>query len=146
LERALETAEEIARPLNLRVSVAGGLIEINVGDWQGESVKKLSRLKLWKTVQGSPSCFRFPGGESFTEAQHRICLEIEALAQQHEVSDLVVCVSHADPIKLAVAHYIGMPLDLFQRLSVGPASITALSICETGSRLLTMNYDISFTF
>jgi probable phosphoglycerate mutase len=59
---------------------------------------------------------------------------------------MFVCVSHADPIKLAVAFYLGLPLDMFQRLSVSPASITALYIGEFGSRLLMLNYDVSLKF
>jgi probable phosphoglycerate mutase len=53
----------------------------------------------------------------------------------------VVCVSHGDLIKLAVAYFIGLPLDFFQRLQISPASITALAVGETGSRLLALNYE-----
>ena len=44
---------------------------------------------------------------------YRICQELDAIASQHEPKDMVVCVSHSDPIKLAVAYFLGMPLDLF---------------------------------
>ena len=145
LERTLETAEPIAKALNLEVIQRPGLMEVDFGGWQGKKLKGLSRLKLWKVVQGAPSRMRFPSGESFAEAQFRICQELDALAAQHEPKDMVICVSHSDLIKLAVAFYLGMPLDLFQRLHVAPASITALQIGEMGSHLLTLNYDISFT-
>jgi probable phosphoglycerate mutase len=95
-------------------------------------------------VQNTPSLFRFPGGESFAESQGRIVAEIESLRHQHEEKDLFVCVSHGDPIRLAVAYYLGLPLDHFQRLFAAPASITAIYVGEAGSRLLTLNFDLSF--
>src|SRR5574341_797909 len=144
LERAIETANPIAGALGLEVSIQPGLIETNCGEWQGKSHKFLRRLKVWRIVQNSPSLFRFPGGESFAESQVRVVAEIEMLRAQHEEKDLFVCVSHADPIRLAVAYYLGLPLDHFQRLFAAPASISALYIGEAGSRLLTLNFDLSF--
>jgi probable phosphomutase (TIGR03848 family) len=145
LERALETAAPLARALNLDVVQRPGLIEVDVGEWQDQRLSGLSRQKLWKIVQGSPSRMKFPGGESFADAQHRICQELEFLANQHDAKDLVVCVSHSDPIKLAVAYFIGMPLDAFQRLHISPASITAVLLGEGSAHLLTLNYEISFS-
>jgi probable phosphoglycerate mutase len=145
LERTLETAEPIAQALGLEVIPRPGLMETDVGEWQDKTIKGLSRLKLWRSVQLMPSITRFPGGESIAETQHRIVQELETLRAQHEPKDLIACVSHSDPIKLAVAFYLGMPLDMFQRLSVSPCSITLLQVGEHGSRLLALNYDISFT-
>jgi len=144
LERAVETAEPIAGTLGLEAIIRPGLIETNCGEWQGKSHKSLRRLKVWRMVQSTPSLFRFPGGESFAESQGRIVGEIESLRLQHEEKDLFVCVSHGDPIRLAVAYYLGLPLDNFQRLFAAPASITALYVGEAGSRLLTLNFDLFF--
>lgn len=146
LERAMETAAPIAEALGLEVITRQGLIETNVGKWQGKKVSKLSQRKSWRKIQINPSRFRFPGGERIEESQHRFVEEIETLCAQHNPEDMFVCVSHADPIKLAVAFYLGLPLDMFQRLSVSPASITALYIGEFGSRLLMLNYDASLKF
>jgi probable phosphoglycerate mutase len=144
LERAVETAEPIAGVLGLEATIRPGLIETDCGEWQGKSHKSLRRLKVWRMVQSTPSLFRFPGGESFAESQGRVVAEIETLRLQHEEKDLFVCVSHGDPIRLAVAYYLGLPLDHFQRLFAAPASITALYVGEAGSRLLTLNFDLSF--
>jgi probable phosphomutase (TIGR03848 family) len=146
LERTMETAEPIAQAFGLEIIPRLGLIETDFGEWQDKSVKQLSRLKQWKVVQNSPSVFRFPGGESFAETQHRISQELQTLTRMHDPKDVILCVSHSDPIKLAVAYYIGLPLDLFQRLHVAPTSITALNISETGSHLLTLNYNAAFSF
>lgn len=145
LERAIETAEPIAKALNLEAVQRSGLIEVDFGEWQDQKLKGLSRNKLWRMVQGAPSRMKFPGGESFSDAQHRICQELETLAGQHDPKDLVVCVTHSDVIKLAVAYFIGMPLDTFQRLHIAPASLTMLILGEGPARLLTLNYEISFS-
>ena len=146
LERAMETAEPLANALGLEVISRPGLIETDIGEWQGKTIKGLSRLKIWRKVLSAPSLMRFPGGESFTETQYRICQEIEWMRTQHDPKVLIACFSHADPIKLAIAYYLGMPLDMFQRLGVSPASITALHLGEGGSHLLTLNYDFSLNF
>ncbi|MBP1702698.1 MAG: Phosphoglycerate mutase (modular protein) [Chloroflexi bacterium] len=145
LERAIETATPIAEALNLEVTLRPNLVEMDFGEWQNKKLKGLSRLKAWKVVQGAPARMRFPQGESFAEAQYRICQELDLLARRHDPKDMIICVSHSDPIKLAVAYYLGLPLDLFQRLTVSPASITALAIGEMGSQLLALNYDLFFT-
>ncbi|MBN2149088.1 MAG: histidine phosphatase family protein [Anaerolineales bacterium] len=144
LERTMETAEPLARALGQAVIPRQGLIETDCGEWQGETVKKLRRLKAWKTVQNAPSLFCFPGGESIAESQRRICGEVEALCSLHEPKDVIACFGHADPIKLAVAFYLGMPLDLFQRLVIEPAQIAALQIGEGGACLLALNADPAF--
>lgn len=146
LERAIETATPLAEALKLEIKIRPGLIETDIGEWTGQTIKSLRRLKIWRTVQAAPSLFRFPGGESFAETQHRVCRELEAICAEHEPKDLIACVTHADPIKLAAAYYIGLPLDHFQRLSIAPASITVLSIGETSSQLINLNYDLSFNF
>jgi probable phosphoglycerate mutase len=146
LERALETAAPLAQALGLEIIQRPGLIETDIGEWAGKTFKSLARLKVWRAVQFTPSRVRFPGGESFQETQFRICQELEALSALHEPKDLIACFSHADPIKMVVANYLGMPLDTFQRLTVSTCSITALIIGEHGSRLLTMNFDPSLTF
>ena len=146
LERALETAEPLAKTLNLETIPRPGFLETDYGEWQGQTLKSLRRLKLWRTVQHAPSLARFPGGESFAECQGRVCREIEWICSQHDAKDMIACVFHADPIKLAIAFYIGLPLDHFQRLSSAPASITTLLIGEAGSQLVNLNVDFSLNY
>lgn len=145
LERAMETAEPFAKALGLEVIPRPGLLETDIGEWQGLPLKGLRRSKPWRKVQGNPARHRFPGGEAFIDTQHRICTELEALAALHQPKEMIVCVTHADPIKLAVAYYLGMPLDHFQRLVVSPGSITALYLGEMGAQLLILNYDLSLS-
>lgn len=128
LERTQETAQPIARVHDLEVQILPDLIEINFGEWEGKNLKQLKRGRLWNTVQEAPSEFQFPGGERFSDAQQRIANSLVVLSEKFEEKDLVVCVSHSDMIRLAVAHFLGMPLDNFQRVRIAPASMTELTL------------------
>jgi probable phosphoglycerate mutase len=139
LERALETAKPIAKAQKVEVITRPGLMEVDFGNWQNKTLKQLRRRKLWKMVQGAPTRMRFPEGETFAEAQLRITNEIENLCAQHKPKDIFVCVGHSDMIKLAVAYFIGLPLDLFQRLVVNTASISTLMVSENQTRLINFN-------
>jgi probable phosphoglycerate mutase len=138
LERARETAAPIARIRRLRPRIERGLLEIDIGAWAGLRIARARRRREWTTVQQHPSGFRFPGGESFVEMQTRVTETLQRLVARHR-GRAVVAVSHADPIKAAVAHAVGMPLDLFQRIAVGPASLTALAYGSSAPMLLTLN-------
>lgn len=131
LERARETAAPIGAALGIRPKVDRGLLEADFGEWTGAELKKLMKLPEWSTVQRSPSTFRFPGGESFSEMQHRIVGTLERLRSAHP-GGTIVCVSHADPIKAAVAHAVGTHLDLFQRIVVSTCSISVIAWPQAG--------------
>ncbi len=141
LDRTVETAAPLAEVHKLAVTEIPGLLEVDFGEWQDKTLKQLPPRKLWKTVQQNPSQMRFPGGESFAEAQLRIVDALQELAAAHKPKDTFACVGHSDMIKLAVAYFIGQPLDLFQRLNVQPASVTTLHLSpEHGARLINLNH------
>jgi probable phosphomutase (TIGR03848 family) len=125
LERCQETAAEVAGPRGLEVGALAELGEVRYGAWTGRELKELAKQPLWKVVQATPSLARFPDGESLLEMQARAVLAVERLREAHPRQTVAVC-SHADVIKALAAHYLGLHLDLFQRLVVGPASVTAL--------------------
>ena len=138
LERAQETAAPIARATGRRVRTTEGLNECDFGAWTGRKLADLRRLAAWRQVQEVPSGFRFPGGESFAEMQTRICGTLGELADRHRGGAIVV-VSHADPIKAAVAQAAGTPLDLFQRIVISPCSVTVIAYGGHGPLVLTVN-------
>ena len=146
MERCLETAQPLAAALGLEVALQDGLIEVDFGEWQDKTLKELSRRKLWKVVQGNPSRMQFPGGETFANAQQRIVQTLEALNQQHDPKDLIVCFSHSDLIKLVISYYLGQPLDLFQRIMIAPASISTLHLGEMGAQVINVNHGASLKF
>jgi len=147
LERAMETATPIAESHKLKIVQEPDLMDTDIGKWQGHSWKLLALKKEWKIVQHAPSRFRFPEGESFPECQLRIVNVLERIVQTHKKpQDVVAVVFHADPIKLAVAHFLGMSLDHFQRLGCDTGSVTALHVNEMGAHLLKLNQRPPFDF
>lgn len=138
LERTRETAAPIARRLDLRVRSNRGLLECEFGEWTGRKLSELRKLPEWRTVQRHPSGFRFPGGESFAEMRNRMVGTIAELVERHR-GERIVLVSHADPIKAAVADALGIHLDLFQRVVVAPASISAVLHTDGGPIVLAVN-------
>ena len=147
LERALETASPIADSHNLKIFQEPDLMDTDLGKWEGKSWRVLSLTKAWKIVQNAPSRFRFPDGESFLEAETRYVNVLDRILKNHnKPQDVVAVVFHADPIKLAVAHFLGLPLDHFQRLSCDTGSLTVLHLSESGANLVKLNQRPPFDF
>jgi probable phosphoglycerate mutase len=138
IERTTQTAQCIAARLGLPVVALDGVIEADYGDWTGGKIADLAKTEEWKVVQVAPSRARFPGGESIREMQARMVGALDAVVARHP-NETVVVVSHADPIKSAIAHYAGMHLDLFQRVHVSPASVTVLEFHAFGVTLVKCN-------
>jgi probable phosphomutase (TIGR03848 family) len=133
--RTRETARIIADVLGQKVRTRKGLGEVEYGDWTDQPLGQLRRRKLWKVIQSTPSRVTFPNGGSIRGAQSTAVETLEDLAGEH-AEDTIVAVSHADVIKAVVAHFLGMPLDTFQRLVVSPASVTALHLAEGEAPML----------
>jgi probable phosphomutase (TIGR03848 family) len=139
--RCQQTAALIARAHQLQVCELPAVIEVQYGQWEGREIKELAKQKAWQTVQHFPSRFRFPEGESMLAVQFRAVNALEDLAQRYP-KEMIVVVSHADVIKLTLAHYLGVHVDLFQRVAISPASITALGLTDEGQiRILRVNDD-----
>jgi probable phosphoglycerate mutase len=138
LERTRETAAPIARRAGVRVTTERGLLECDFGDWTGGELKVLARKPEWRTVQRWPSGFRFPEGESFVEMHARVTDTLRRLAAAHP-GGRIVAVSHADPIKAAVADSLAIHLDLFQRVVISPCSVSAILYGAAGPTVLTVN-------
>ncbi len=142
LARTTQTAEIVAAPHRLAVRPDDGLLEVEYGAWTDRPLKPLTRTRRWPVIQTRPSLVRFPDGETIRAAQLRAVDAIEAIVARHP-RDVVVAVSHADVIKVAVAFYLGQPLDLFQRLLISPASATVLALSADGGQpaLVRLNDD-----
>lgn len=141
LTRCVETAAPIAEVHGLTVQQVDDLIEVDYGEWEGQKIKNLAKLPLWRAVQFFPSRARFPQGEALRDVQSRVVRAIEDIAQQHE-KETIVIVSHADLIRLALAHYLGVHIDSFQRLIISPASVSAIALQPEGMvRVLRLNDD-----
>lgn len=138
LERAVETAEYLARPRRLEIQRRTGLGELKIGAWENCKIEELNQTDEWRMYQVYPSGARPPDGETGRELQMHAVDEVEAICAAHPEGTIAI-VSHADTIAAIVAHYAGIHLDLFQRLIVSPASVTVLWISPWGPRLLRFN-------
>lgn len=130
LERCLQTAQFIIdrQPQAPFAPMDSGLVECDYGQWQGKTLKELATEELWKVVQSQPSAAAFPGGESLAAMQARAVAAIRrrdaAFESEHGPGAVWAAVSHGDIIKSILADALGTHLDMFQRLNVGPASVS----------------------
>ncbi len=128
LDRTMETAQAVVEhhpALTIRINEGVG--EVRYGEWEGKTIRELQGRKMWTMVQQAPSRAYFPGGETMRGVQTRAVDAIETLVAAHP-RDLIAIVTHADLIKMVIAHYLGMHLDQFQRIVIAPASISTLSL------------------
>jgi probable phosphomutase (TIGR03848 family) len=139
--RALLDRQEPA--VELRLDQA--LTECGYGEWQGRSLGELAKEPLWSVVQSQPSAATFPGGESLAAMQARAVAAVRghdaAFEAQHGPGAVWAAVSHGDVLKAVLADALGMHLDLFQRLHVGPASISIVRYGTSRPEVVATNTD-----
>ncbi len=138
IDRTIETARIVANRHGLDVKVNHDIGEVRYGKWTNRSLKTLARTKLWSTIQRWPSAVRFPDGETLREVQTRAVDGIEKLRTERP-RDTLCCVSHGDVIKLIVAHYLGLHIDLFQRIFIGPGSVSVIHVSDYGPQVMSLN-------
>ena len=138
LERCVQTARPVAASKGLRVRIRDGLGEVRYGDWEGKKLRTLAKTKLWKQVMARPSEARFPGGETIRETQTRAVSAIERIGLDH-ANESIGVFTHADVIRVLLAHYAGIHIDLYHRLVVAPVSVTVLWLGGGGPRVLKVN-------
>jgi probable phosphoglycerate mutase len=138
LERTMETAGAIAKHHNIKVQQCPGLLEVDYGNWTGKAIAELAKKKSWHTIQFYPSGAGFPGGETMYQMQSRFVQAVNALVAD-QPGQTIALVGHADLIKSAVAHYLGVHFDLFQRIVISTASITTIAFTPVGPRVIALN-------
>ncbi len=138
LERALETAEPLARDRGLEIRTSQALTEIETGEWTGLAIPDLAASQPWQLFNSYRSGTRAPGGELMLEAQLRMVAELDRLRLSHPDQTLAV-VSHGDPIRAAILHFAGIPTDFFLRLEISPASVSVLELNDHGARITRLN-------
>ncbi len=139
LERCLQTAQPLAEAKQLPVEQEAGLLEVEYGDWRGGDLRELAKLPEWRLVQHYPSSFRFPAGETLYEVQARAVRTLDELRLRH-AGKLVAVFSHGDVIRLSVAHFLGIPIDLFQRIQISTASVSVIVLHDSVPSVMGVNY------
>ena len=138
LERARETAEPIAAMHRLPVQVEPDVHEIDFGDWTGQTFPELHAMPIWRDFNRFRSTVPIPGGETLHAAQARGLAAIARLRSAHRDSEVVI-VSHGDLIKVVIAHFLGIPLDLFARVEIAPASRSTVVLYAGDVRVTGVN-------
>ena len=161
LERAIETAWRVAMPHGLPIHINNQLADTDTGHFTARLMKELGEEEaskaIWKQIVETPSLGQLPGGESLLGMQARVVAALQHIIEAYpdpkpvETDDknaekkdlpppaLIAIVMHADPIKAAVAHFLGMPFDNFQRVGVAPASVTTVIIGNEGKMIHVAN-------
>jgi probable phosphoglycerate mutase len=136
--RARETADLLAAPVGLPVAVAPALDEVDFGEWTGRSFAELSRDPRWRVWNAERGAARAPGGESMEEAQSRIVGHLESLRRDHP-DGRILLVTHAEIVRAALLHHLGLPLQAYERIEISPGSVTVLSLGEAGAAITRLN-------
>jgi len=113
--------------------------EVRLGEWEGTAIADLDAHEEWRRYNAFRMGVRVPGGELMIETQTRMVRALIDLAARHR-DELVAVVSHGDPLRCAVAAFLGIPLDLLLRFEINPASVSVLEIGPWGSRVLCVNH------
>lgn len=137
LERARETALPLSEKFKLPIVIRDALNEIDFGAWTGSPIEGM-RGSEWEAFNRLRSTVRIPSGQLMLEVQGRLVNEINALCSQHP-GGVLALVSHGDVIKAGIAHYAGIPLDLFQRIEISTASVSRIEFHNHGPRILSVN-------
>lgn len=138
LERTRETADAIAAACGLCAEPVAALVEIDMGEWTGRAMAELDGDPAWDAWNARRGTARIPGGETMAETQARIVGALGDVAHRASGQTIAV-VSHADMIRAAVAHVLGLPLDNLLRFDIAPASVTRIVWGDWGARLTTLN-------
>jgi probable phosphoglycerate mutase len=136
--RTRETADIVARRLQLDVTVEPALDEIDFGDWTGQTFDALRSLPEWRRWNEFRCGARAPHGEAIIEVQARMIRLMIDLAARHE-DQQVVLVGHGDPIKSVLAYWLGIPIDHFRRIDIAPASISRVALDQDSVQVISMN-------
>ena len=144
MERCFETVQPwINDCLNLQSKTIEPIIDHNIsevdyGVWSGKKLSTLSKNKLWKTVQESPSRMYFPSGEGIAQMQTRAMHSVHEMAAIKKKGAGII-VSHGDVIKAIVASTLGIHLDEFQRIVIDPASVSVIEFSSVKPRVILLN-------
>jgi probable phosphoglycerate mutase len=134
----VETAQALASPHAIEPRLDEEFGEFRMGDWTGYEIEKLNEREDWRRFNQFRAGTRAPNGELMLETQTRMARRVQALAPEHD-GETVAVVSHADPLRALICYYLGMPLDLMQRLEISPASASVLELSPWHAHFLCVN-------
>jgi broad specificity phosphatase PhoE len=138
LERAVETARQIAQHQGMVATVRGELSEIDFGVWTGKTFAELEHDPHWHIYNRRRGTASVPGGENATAVQSRMVALLRTLAAAHDGQRIAI-ISHGDPLRYAMLQFTGVPLDRYSEVTILPASVSAVVWLPEGPRLVYVN-------
>jgi probable phosphoglycerate mutase len=138
IQRCLDTARMVFGDERELIH-ASELMEMDFGDWSGQKLSELTKLKEWEVVQRDPARFAFPNGESFTQLRDRVDLALSNIQASQQKDSRIVIFTHADVVKMVVCHLLDAPLSKFQSIIVNPASLTLIDIDQDKLKIAGVN-------
>jgi broad specificity phosphatase PhoE len=134
--RALQSASIIGARCALAIEIVPAFDEIDMGDWTGAEFSSLEADERWRRWNEKRGSTQPPGGESMLSVQARVVAQIERI---RALRGSIVVVSHAEPIRAALMHYMGVPLDRFHSVTVDPASVSTITLDGSGGLVSRVN-------
>jgi broad specificity phosphatase PhoE len=141
LERVHETARPLSERLGLPLQATDEIAEIDFGEWTGQMVDDLDGIDEWRRFNAFRSGTRAPGGELMLDVQARFVRKMIELQELH-AGDTIALFSHGDPIRCAVAYFLGIPLDFFLRIRIDSASVSIIELADYGPRVCCVNQNV----
>jgi broad specificity phosphatase PhoE len=141
IRRCRETAASLEAACGLVAIVDPAAEELDFGDWTGRRFTQLEGDPHWRSWNLDRDHAAAPGGETMGDVRARVVAMLEETLMLHP-HDRVAVVTHAEIVRTAVLHVLGLPLQAYDRLEIGPASVTTLCLWPGGGRLIGLN-DVS---
>lgn len=142
LIRTQQTADPLAKLLNLEINVNHELNQVNFGKWQGMDFDELIQDPDWNLFRENPGSVKIPGGEDSSMVRERVSTEIKKLSQQYSEEAIIACFSHGSIIRHTISYFIGLPVNNSNQIQIAPASISTLLVSDGNGKLLHLNQEL----
>lgn len=141
LQRAVATATPLAETLGLLVQREAGLIEMDVGEMDGQTFPELQKrypdfLRRW--LSDELADVRMPGGETLREVQDRAWAAVESIRDRHS-EETVAVVTHNFVVLTTLCRVLELPLAQFRHLRHDLAAVSLLELTPQRQVVLSLN-------
>ncbi len=127
LERTMETAELVNAGRGLEIRQDRDLLDTNYGPYSGQCYDDLDKSNAaWQRFT-TDALYAPKGVESFAQVQQRAVRSAERWRAASDVGEWVALVTHADLVKMIIAHYLGIPLGNMPLINMDNASVSLLT-------------------
>jgi broad specificity phosphatase PhoE len=140
--RARHTAGIIASARDTTVRIVPQMDDVDYGRWSGQTFEALLADPQWRRWNKYRRVSRTPAGDSIRDVQERVLSHFRKLEQACD-GETVVIVTHEEVIRSVVLLALQAPIDDYSRFTIGPASLTRLTVEGSQLRLDSVNERIA---